>query len=101
MLQKPRIQAAIQYEMEKNGLTATYVLESIKSIADDSKTRNADKLTALTLLGKNLKLWSEQLDINVTHDLADRVAQARQRVAPKELTGEPAQLLATEIHGVR
>ncbi len=84
MCKSQRIKSAIEAEMairaEANGLTSTFVLNSIRAIAEAEKTRNADKLTALTLLGKHLRLFAEQMDVNITHDLADRVAQARARV---------------------
>ncbi len=84
LIRKVHVKAAIEAEMairaEANGLTSTFVLNSIRAIAEAEKTRNADKLTALTLLGKHLRLFAEQMDVNITHDLADRVAQARARV---------------------
>ncbi len=93
MLQRAHVQEQIEAELEKHGLSATYVLESLKGIADHEKTRNADRISALTLLGKHLRLFAEQMDVNITHDLADRVAQARARVTERNGTALVPKLL--------
>ncbi len=84
------IKAAIDAELciraELTGITPTFVLNNIKGLATGAR-READRLTALTLLGKHLKLFADQVEVNVTHDLADRVAQARARVTSKVIHG--------------
>ncbi len=80
LLTNASIQAAISEEMEKRGITVTYVLENTRRIIEHEKTRNADKLTGLQLIARHLGMLRDNLDVNLTHDLADRVAQARQRV---------------------
>ena len=94
MIRKAHIKAAIDAEMEilaeRNNITTTYVLNGIRAIVEDESTRRSDKLQGYEMLGKWLKMWRDQLDVNITHDLADRVAQARQRVT---------NLVPVEIHG--
>ncbi len=80
------VQAAIEQEMEKRGITVTYVLENTRRIIEHEKTRNADKLTGLQLIARHLGMLRDNLDVNLTHDLADRVAQARARVTEKHGT---------------
>ena len=38
------------------------MLERIRAIADDPKARNADRLGALELLGKHLKLFTDRVE---------------------------------------
>ena len=58
LLRKREIKDAIDAELlrqaEMCGISATYVLEGIRAIADDPTARNADRLRALELLGKHL-----------------------------------------------
>ena len=49
---------------EMAGLGATYVVESIRAIAEDDGTRPADKLRAYELLGKHLNLFAERKEID-------------------------------------
>lgn len=92
LIRNPTIHAAIEAKLEASGLSATYVLESLKGIADGEKTRNSDRIAALTLLGKHLKLFTDTMEVSITHDLADRVAQARARVTSgkRRLPAAPA-----------
>jgi phage terminase small subunit len=59
---KSAIDAELLRQAEMSGISATYVLEGIRAIADDSKARNADKLRAYELLGKHLRLFVEKIE---------------------------------------
>lgn len=86
-LTKPDIQAAIKAQIEKRaektGITADYVLTSLKSIAErcqqaepvldkqgnptgEYQFREAGANKALELLGKNLKLFTDRIEIDMT-----------------------------------
>ena len=99
---KSHIAAAIDAEMqiraEANGITTAYVLNGIRAITDDPEARRSDKLQGFEMLGRWLKMWKDSIDVNVTHDLADRVAQARQRVTSQEhyATTEPLPALPAD-----
>ena len=80
ILQRKHVAAAIDAELEKQGISVAYVLEHTRAIVEDEKTRNADKLTGLTLIAKHLGMLRDNIEVNVTHDLADRVAKARAQV---------------------
>ena len=66
LLTIPEIKGAIDAELlrraEMSGITATYVLEGIRAIADDSTAKHADKLRAYELLGKHLRLFVEKIE---------------------------------------
>jgi len=48
-----------------SGISATYVLEGIRAIADDANAKHTDRLRAYELLGKHLKLWTEKVEVDV------------------------------------
>ena len=79
LLKMPLVQAELSRLAEMQGITDTYVLESVRAIADEPKAKNQDKLRALELLGKYRKLWTDRVELDVT-DLAERVARARERL---------------------
>ena len=54
--------AALLRQAELSGISATYVLEGIRAIAEDSSARHADRLRALELLGKHLKLFTDKVE---------------------------------------
>jgi hypothetical protein len=43
-------------------MTATFVLEGIRAIAEDLNARYADRLRAFELLGKHLKLFTDRVE---------------------------------------
>jgi phage terminase small subunit len=53
------------------------------------KLRFHDKMKALELLGKNLKLFTERLEVSAVDGLAEKIAEGRLRagIAPKQLEG--------------
>jgi len=79
-----KIKAAIDAELlrraEMSGITATYVLEGIRAIADDVNAKHTDRLRAYELLGKHLNLWKDKVEVDVTFDLAERIAEGRKRI---------------------
>ena len=66
-LTKPYIAKIIEKAMNErtasNGITADYVLNGIKAIAEREGVRENDTLKAFELLGKHLKLFTEKLEI--------------------------------------
>ena len=76
-LKKPYIKAEIEARLQKrakdNGITAEYVLQGIKAIADKQGIRENDTLKAYELLGKHLSLFTEVVkseNININHDVS-------------------------------
>ena len=65
-LKKPNIASEIETRLAKratdNGITADYVLQGIKAIADREGIREGDTLKAYELLGKHLKLFTEKIE---------------------------------------
>lgn len=65
-LRKPQIKNEIDKRLEErarnNGITAEYVLQGIKSIADKIDAKETDRLKAYELLGKHLKLFTDKLE---------------------------------------
>jgi hypothetical protein len=50
------------------GITAKYVIDGIKNIADNGK-RESDRIKAYDLLGKHLKLFTEKIEsTNTNHN---------------------------------
>lgn len=67
LLKHPEVRARIEENKKKLmsdvEITASFVLKGIKDIAETGE-RDNDKLKAFELLGKHLKLFSENLNIN-------------------------------------
>jgi len=74
---KPHVHEAIQKAMDKRSkkteITAEYVLTSLKSIADRCQDEKLDAaaLRALELIGKNLKLFTDRIEIRVINSFDD------------------------------
>ena len=66
LLTNPQIIGAMEAELalraERSGISARYVLEGIRAVANDREARNADKLRAYELLGKHLRLFAEKVE---------------------------------------
>lgn len=67
-LRKPQIKNEIDKRLEEraknNGVTAEYVLQGIKGIADNVEAKETDRLKAYELLGKHLKLFTDKVEQN-------------------------------------
>jgi phage terminase small subunit len=61
-LKKPQIAAFIQQRVEDVIITADEVLGDLKKIKDGKGERTSDKLKALELLGKYLKLFTDKIE---------------------------------------
>jgi len=59
---------AISKQINKVEITVEYVLKHIKDIVENLNEKTADRLKALELLGKYLKLWVEnQINIQINY----------------------------------
>lgn len=47
---------------ELSSISATFVLEGIRAIAENVDARHADRLRAYELLGKHLRLFSDRIE---------------------------------------
>jgi phage terminase small subunit len=61
---KAAIDAQLQQFAAESGLTVEYVLSRFKRIADDPETRNADKVAALSMIGKHLQMFTERREVD-------------------------------------
>lgn len=70
-LSKPYIKNMIDKRLEEraknNGITAEYVLQGIKGIADKIDAKETDRLKAYELLGKHLKLFTDKIEANTNN----------------------------------
>jgi phage terminase small subunit len=76
-LLKPIIRDEIDKRLKErtisNGITVDFVLNSIKDISINGK-RESDRIKALELLGKCLKLFTDKIEsTNINHSLVDDV----------------------------
>ena len=67
LLSNVMIQNAIQYQMkareQRTLVTADYVINGIKRVADNTE-KDADRLKAYELLGKHLKLFTDKTELS-------------------------------------
>lgn len=68
-LRKPNIKQAVDERVQKNAhkveITAELVLNGIKDIAFDKNTKSNDRLKAMELLGKYLKLFTDKIETKI------------------------------------
>jgi phage terminase small subunit len=68
LLTNPEIRAAIDdallRQAELSDISATFVLEGIRAIAENPNARHADRLRAYELLGKHLKLFTDRAEVD-------------------------------------
>jgi hypothetical protein len=96
---RAEVDARIRDRKEVFEIEGSLVLREIATVAFHNvnldELKPADKIKALELLGKNLKLFTEQVEHSLTEGLADKLAAARERVKalqearandPEELT---------------
>ena len=76
-LSKPQIKSEIdkilKEKSEETGLTAKMVLDELKSIAFDKSNKVNDRIRALDLLGKHLKLFTYKVEAEVNTDTEIKV----------------------------
>jgi phage terminase small subunit len=61
---KAEIDAQLALQAEESGLSVAYVLKRFKEIADAEDTRNADRVAALSYIGKHLNMFTERREID-------------------------------------
>lgn len=89
MMQKPEIKKYINNALGVQDITPEYVLGRIKKVADYSKSENT-RLRALELLGKYLKMFSEDtkksvnLNVDLTYEQANKILRSETLLAGKE-----------------
>ena len=73
-LTKPHIRKIVeQNQLEKstqNGITADYVLNNLKTIADCQDEKTTDRIKSLELLGKHLKLFTDKVEADVNGSIS-------------------------------
>ena len=71
LLEKTRVKEAIQEQMkarqQRTLVTADYVINMIRSVADNTE-KDSDRLKACELLGKHLKLFTDKTELTGKDD---------------------------------
>lgn len=81
MMQRPEVRKYINEALGTRDITPEFVLGRIKKVADHSKSETT-QLRALELLGKYLKMFSEDtkktlnLNIDLTHEQANKILRS-------------------------
>lgn len=80
----PRFQRELarrQAEYEKRHMvTLEYLREKMREVIEAEGVKDADKLRALELLGRNLGMFRDQLEVTMKEDLVERLQKGRDRV---------------------
>ena len=70
-----------QAEYEKRHMVnIDYLRSKMMEIIDKDDVKDADKLRALELLGRNLGMFKDQLEVTMKEDLVERLQRGRERV---------------------
>lgn len=98
-LQKPAIRNAVNKALVRQDITPENVLISINGIAQDLEEKTTDRLKALELLGKSLKLFgvedSKRIPANIVIQLGDNSANSTHTALDSENTEEAEQVKNT------
>lgn len=62
---KKEIDKRLKEKASKNNITADFVLNEIRAIAFDTNNKTNDRLKALELLGKYLKLFTDKVETKI------------------------------------
>jgi phage terminase small subunit len=78
LLRVAKVAAAIDEERarlrERSDLKAQDVIDGLRQIAEDESARNSDRIRAYELLGKHLRLFTEQVEVQ--HSIDDSALQS-------------------------
>ena len=87
LLTKVNIKARIAELQNDTGkkldLTAEIVLAELKKIGFDKSEETRDRIRALELCGKHLKLFTDRVQLEGLEGLAEKIAAGRKRVGKK------------------
>lgn len=79
---KEELAKRFQRLQERTEITADYVLNGIKTVAENTEKDN-DKLKAYELLGKYLKLFTDRLEVEASDDMAELLKARREKVSKR------------------
>lgn len=69
LLANPNVKAVIKELLDQQSssveVTVAELISNLKTIMNDPKTANRDKIKCIELLGKYLDMWSNDLEVNV------------------------------------
>lgn len=80
-LRKPKMTELLEQRVAKFSITADEVLSDLVAIKNSEEERTSDRLKALELLGKYLKLFTERVEVSGTVSVE---AMAARMVAQRE-----------------